>query len=264
MQKKLFTGCIVVLIILSNIGYAGITLPITSGKLNNNSRNSICIFQAVSPGEMAGEDKDGGFFTKLFLEAFTKKENMNSKGELNSSSIVSYFYSQSSERRTEQRPIAFCMDEITFYRVQGNKLSWELGKTMLLGIGIDKYQHLTNLLSCVSDITKIEKELRDLAGENLISILLKNQDATRENILKNLYKAIKSDVETIIFYYGGHSTDEILTPVETITSEPYLHGISVEILKKILHERRNKRVIVISDSQLIWGGNSGDMVIPGT
>ena len=131
-------------------------------------------------------------------------------------------------------------------------MSWALGKTLLLGVGIDEYQDGSKLLGCLHDLAGIEKTFKTLGGEAVSTVSLKNQDATREKILKSLYQAVQSDAETIIFYYAGKSTRNMLLPVETNCSEPYLSGILVETLKGILSGADQKKVIVILDCDMLW------------
>ena len=79
------------------------------------------------------------------------------------------------------------------------------GKTYLLGIGINTYEHWGDLNNAVRDVEAIANILQQNYGVTLWK-LLRNEEATRKQILRAL-RALMKEVkapDSIIIYYAGH------------------------------------------------------------
>jgi len=79
------------------------------------------------------------------------------------------------------------------------------GKTYLLGIGINTYEHWGDLNNAVRDVEAIANILQQNYGVALWKLLL-NEEATRKQILRAL-RALMKEVkapDSIIIYYAGH------------------------------------------------------------
>jgi hypothetical protein len=89
------------------------------------------------------------------------------------------------------------------YKPQNKEAS--IGKTYLLGIGINTYAHWGNLNNAVRDVEAIADILQQNYGVKLWK-LLRNEEATRKHILRAL-RALMKEVkapDSIIIYYAGH------------------------------------------------------------
>jgi metacaspase-1 len=84
------------------------------------------------------------------------------------------------------------------------------GRKMGLFVGIDEYQGgISSLKSCVNDAVGMQTKLaRKYGFETSNTSLLKNEQATRQNILEKLeyYERQTSKGDLFIFYYSGHGT----------------------------------------------------------
>ena len=92
----------------------------------------------------------------------------------------------------------------------GNLEKWQRipGKSYLLAIGIDEYQHCGKLVNAVSD-AKAFSELMvskyQFESEQLITLF--NEQATKEGItaaFRSLSDLLRSDVDNLLVYFSGH------------------------------------------------------------
>lgn len=121
-------------------------------------------------------------------------------------------------------------------------------------VGIDTYhpQSVTNISSlqgCVNDIEAVESYLRERIEKerwNLKPLILKNKDATRENIInafqQHLCQANNEDVA--LFYYAGHGSQE-KTPLEFRHLEP--DGLHQSL---VCYDSRTKNAWDLADKEL--------------
>jgi hypothetical protein len=88
-------------------------------------------------------------------------------------------------------------------------------KLYALLVGIDVYpQPIPGLRGCVNDVNNLHDYLRESFNCDRHVEVLKNADATRENIIRlfrsHLCQAKKDDA--VLFYFSGHGSREISTP----------------------------------------------------
>ncbi|MCX6579388.1 MAG: caspase family protein [Candidatus Aminicenantes bacterium] len=82
-------------------------------------------------------------------------------------------------------------------------------------VGINEYpQPVPDLRGCINDVNSLHDYLRESVHCDLRVEILKNQDATRENIIRlfrsHLGLAGKDDV--VLFYFSGHGSQEMSAP----------------------------------------------------
>lgn len=87
----------------------------------------------------------------------------------------------------------------------------ELGDRYALLIGINEYKYFTPLETAVSDIEAIEKILKNNYGFQTVTI--KNQEATRENIIEaiNTLRRKLGENDKLLIYYAGHGHFDRMT-----------------------------------------------------
>lgn len=91
-----------------------------------------------------------------------------------------------------------------------------MGKNFFaLLVGIDNYPaNVGNLRGCVNDVNHLTDFLKEHVALNQCIEVLKNSDATRENIIRlfrqHLGKAGENDV--VLFHYSGHGSRELTAP----------------------------------------------------
>lgn len=79
-------------------------------------------------------------------------------------------------------------------------------------VGIDNYPaNVTNLRGCVNDVNRLNDYLKEHVAHTQCIEILKNSDATKENIIRlfrqHLGKAGEDDV--VLFHYSGHGSREL-------------------------------------------------------
>ena len=131
-------------------------------------------------------------------------------------------------------------------------------------IGINKYQNIRGLNYAVDDANDIKDLLLNkfnFSNENII--LLRDQDATKDNILTALYETAEKvgDNDRYMIFFAGHGTQKklpaggdkgYLLPVDADTSKLYLTGIDMNIIKDISNETNAKHVLFLMDA--CYGG----------
>ena len=131
-------------------------------------------------------------------------------------------------------------------------------------IGIDKYQSVQNLNYAVKDAESIQDILVntfDFPENNVI--LLKNEDATKQNILQAFSdittKAEESD--RVLIYFAGHGdTDDLpeggemgyLLPVDGDNNNLFITSIAMDDLKRISLMSKAKHLLYLVDA--CYGG----------
>ncbi len=131
-------------------------------------------------------------------------------------------------------------------------------------IGIDKYQSVQNLNYAVKDAESIQDILVntfDFPENNVI--LLKNEDATKQNILQAFSdittKAEESD--RVLIYFAGHGdTDDLpeggemgyLLPVDGDNNNLFVTSIAMDDLKRISLMSKAKHLLYLVDA--CYGG----------
>ena len=131
-------------------------------------------------------------------------------------------------------------------------------------IGIDKYQNVQNLNYAVKDAESIQDILVntfDFPEGNVT--LLKNEEATKQNILKSFSEITKKaeDSDRVLIFFAGHGeTMDLpeggekgyLIPVEGDREDLYLTGLPMEELRQIALISRAKHMLYLVDA--CYGG----------
>ena len=131
-------------------------------------------------------------------------------------------------------------------------------------IGIDKYQNVQPLNYAVKDAESIQDILVntfDFPEDNVT--LLKNEEATKQNILKSFSEVTKKaeDSDRVLIFFAGHGeTMDLpeggekgyLIPVEGDSEDLYLTGLPMEELRQIALISRAKHMLYLVDA--CYGG----------
>ena len=131
-------------------------------------------------------------------------------------------------------------------------------------IGINKYQNAQNLNYAVKDAESIQDILVntfDFPEDNVT--LLKNEEATKQNILKSFSEITKKaeDSDRVLIFFAGHGeTMDLpeggekgyLMPVEGDSEDLYLTGLPMEELRQIALISRAKHMLYLVDA--CYGG----------
>jgi TonB family protein len=131
------------------------------------------------------------------------------------------------------------------------------GRKFLFGIGINAYQHLRPLRNAVKDLedlTKVLLERYDFDESRLK--LLKNEQATRNNIINTLYDLTNSDLlsadDSLLIYFSGHGVldknqEGYWVPVESERGDIGSFIPNLVVQSKIKN-MKCRHVLLISDS----------------
>ena len=131
-------------------------------------------------------------------------------------------------------------------------------------IGIDKYQNVQNLNYAVKDAESIHDILVntfDFPESNIK--LLKNEEATKQNILKSFSDITKKAdyKDRVLIYFAGHgATDDLpeggemgyLLPVDGDKDDLFLSSIAMDDLKRISLMSKAKHLLYLIDA--CYGG----------
>ena len=131
-------------------------------------------------------------------------------------------------------------------------------------IGINKYQNVQPLNYAVKDAESIQDILVntfDFPEDNVT--LLKNEEATKQNILKSFSEITKKaeDSDRVLIFFAGHGeTMDLpeggekgyLIPVEGDSEDLYLTGLPMEELRQIALISRAKHMLYLVDA--CYGG----------
>jgi hypothetical protein len=124
-------------------------------------------------------------------------------------------------------------------------------------IGIDKYEAfemIPTLNGAANDAIEIKDSLiRNGGFEIPDNNYLVGKDATRKNILTAISEVFRQDnrYDLVTFYFSGHGTTEesthlgYLAPYDYYPEDPFVSGISMEELKKIIYTSKNHSNIII-------------------
>ncbi len=139
------------------------------------------------------------------------------------------------------------------------------GKVMVVGVGIDQYEHFSNLNYAVNDCEKVVGHFKQEYGlSDNWAITFKDKDATAIKVLrfikKNVPKLLDKD-DTFIFYFSGHGAPEpnarsndndgLKKYLLLSDSEPgafSLTALSLDNLAQLLSGLPCKRVLLLIDS----------------
>ncbi len=131
------------------------------------------------------------------------------------------------------------------------------GRKFLFGIGINAYQHLRPLRNAVKDLedlTKVLLERYDFEESRLK--LLKNEQATRKNIINTLHDLTNSDLlstdDSLLIYFSGHgildkNQEGYWVPVESERGDIDSFIPNLVVQSKIKN-MKCRHVLLISDS----------------
>jgi len=131
-------------------------------------------------------------------------------------------------------------------------------------IGIDKYENVQHLNYAVKDAESIQDILVNTFNFSESNIkLLKNQEATKQNILKSFSDITKKadDKDRVLIYFAGHgATDDLpeggemgyLLPVDGDNDDLFLSSIAMDDLKRISLMSKAKHLLYLVDA--CYGG----------
>jgi len=131
-------------------------------------------------------------------------------------------------------------------------------------IGIDKYQNVQNLNYAVKDAESIHDILVNTFDFPEFNIkLLKNEEATKQNILKSFSDITKKAdyKDRVLIYFAGHgATDDLpeggemgyLLPVDGDKDDLFLSSIAMDDLKRISLMSKAKHLLYLVDA--CYGG----------
>ena len=131
-------------------------------------------------------------------------------------------------------------------------------------IGIDKYENVQNLNYAVKDAESIQDILVNTFNFPESNIkLLKNEEATKQNILKSFSDITKKadDKDRVLIYFAGHgATDDLpeggemgyLLPVDGDNDDLFLSSIAMDDLKRISLMSKAKHLLYLVDA--CYGG----------
>ena len=131
-------------------------------------------------------------------------------------------------------------------------------------IGIDKYDNVRELNYAVKDAESIRDILSvsfDFPVENIT--ILKNKNATKQNILKSLSEITKQSGERdrVLVFFAGHGDQEdlpeggqmgYLLPVDGNPDDLYLTSIGMDEFKKLSYRSNAKHLLYLVDA--CYGG----------
>ena len=131
-------------------------------------------------------------------------------------------------------------------------------------IGIDKYDNVRELNYAVKDAESIREILStsfDFPVENIT--ILKNKNATKQNILKSLSEITKQagERDRVLVFFAGHGDQEdlpeggqmgYLLPVDGNPDDLYLTSIGMDEFKKLSYRSNAKHLLYLVDA--CYGG----------
>ncbi len=130
------------------------------------------------------------------------------------------------------------------------------GSTYLLGIGINMYENFPTLFNAVKDIDDVAALLSEQYYFEQSNIqLLKNQDATRENIIEGLseYSNILTPDDRLLIYFSGHGFMDknkglgYWIPTDARKDKVFSYVSNAEVREQ-LKTFKAKHILLISDS----------------
>jgi Caspase domain len=166
----------------------------------------------------------------------------NTISEISYICLSKYRYPMSSDKNNKAKPL--------FDRSASTR-----GKYYFLGIGIDKYEHHDQLNNAVNDVEDIYTVLHEKYGFESTergSIILKNEQATRENVINALsIMEDKDSISRILIYFSGHGKVKgnkgFWIPVDAAKDEQYKFISNGDVHSSIA-EMNAKHVLLICDS----------------
>ncbi|MCB9352591.1 MAG: caspase family protein [Lewinellaceae bacterium] len=152
------------------------------------------------------------------------------------------------EEDEQKKGIKFRREDLRFRRAKE-------GKSWFFGIGIDEYQHFSNLNNAVKDVNDLVillQEQYDLNAEN--TWLLFDKEATYRNIihkLEELVKKVRVNDKLLIYYSGhGHLNDRnrgfwIPSDAEKGIPDKYIRNSTI---RDYIKDFPSRHTLLISDS----------------
>lgn len=135
-----------------------------------------------------------------------------------------------------------------------------------LVIGIDQYEHITNLHGAVNDAADVARTLEELNARNVI--LLTDGDVTREKIFSS-WRSLTEQAgagDTLVFHYAGHGArQDAIVPGHEDTDNMFLlagfdesgPGVNERIIDNeighLLAEEKEATVVFVADSCFAGG-----------
>ncbi len=154
--------------------------------------------------------------------------------------------------------LIFCQSSVT----------WSFGSALLIGVSDYQSTEIPSLPGIDQDLFRMQNVARTLGVKDSAITILPNENATKQNILKELSKLEKSSANSkgpIIIYFSGHGSniddidgdeqtdglDEVLLPYDTVVdhqNQNLLNTIVDDELNEILSRFPSERLLVIIDA----------------
>lgn len=131
------------------------------------------------------------------------------------------------------------------------------GVNYLFAIGIDRYQHFSPLFNCRLDVEALVEVLQGkYQFDKAHTIVLLDEEATRQNILKELKRLVRTITEkdNLLFYFSGHGNyddtikDGCWIPVEGDPENDFHDCIPNRDIQQYVKSLRSHHTVVIADS----------------
>jgi hypothetical protein len=128
-------------------------------------------------------------------------------------------------------------------------------QAVVIGVNDYKDSKIPKLFGAVNDATEMRKKLSDFGGFEIAEEhFLINRNATGESIRKAMSDLLwKTDAcDLALFYFSGHGIKDgyengYIAPYDMVSSEPFVCGINMEELKKLVLNSKKECVLVILD-----------------
>jgi hypothetical protein len=233
-----------------------LTIADMAASLDLVRKSGLNIFQAISEGQFA---KDQNSYTKKLIEGLSGKGDLNNDGEVGLKELQLFFEVDGLNSKSflaGQTPLSFIKSNFILFRESDIKqLVLATGKTAFINIAIDEYKdaQLTNLKFAVEDAKQLRTVLEQMdLSKKMTTVELINEKATRKNILDSINEMLKkNNLETIIIYLSGHSTDTVFVPYDMDMKSPNETGISTDTFLETLKQSR-ANIWLISDTCMLW------------
>jgi len=138
-------------------------------------------------------------------------------------------------------------------QVRCQPLFVNIGKYYAIVIGINRYEHLSELQTAVNDAQTIGRLLQENFGFEIKTLI--NENASRNSIVKtiNNFRKILSSKDKLLIYYAGHGYFDKVTgkaywlPTDAEKSDD-TNWILAERVTSNLKRLEAKQILIVSDS----------------
>ncbi len=171
--------------------------------------------------------------------------------------IAAYITRATSERRRRNKsaPPGTATD---FASAKPIEISSDYGRKVAAIIGISRYDRLSNLEGARSDAREVAELLRALGFDTVHELY--DEDATRTRILELLGQTLRAETtsqDLAFVFFAGHGATETLPngekrgyliPTEGSTQDPYVSGISMEMIRDLSNRLAARHVYYAVDA----------------